>query len=106
MSNTVPLDSGPAEKARGATEAGPESGRGGKGRWPAWRKLGVVLKLLRGADLESTSRNYGVTAATPVGVARNFSGSRRAEAQDPAGGSGRRAGPPHEVGHRRAGQGE
>jgi transposase-like protein len=41
-----------------------ESGRAGKGRWSAKRKMGVVLELLRGADLESTSRKYGVTAAT------------------------------------------
>jgi Transposase. len=30
----------------------------------AKRKASVVLELLRGADLESTSRKYGVTAAT------------------------------------------
>lgn len=64
MSNTKQADSGPAQGARRATEAGPESGRGGKGRWSAKRKMSVVLELLRGADLESTSRKYGVTAAT------------------------------------------
>jgi len=47
---------------RPAREA--ETGRGGKGRWSAKRKASVVLELLRGADLESTSRKYGVTAAT------------------------------------------
>jgi hypothetical protein len=40
------------------------SRRSGKGRWSAKRKLSVVLELLRGADLESTSRKYGVTVAT------------------------------------------
>ncbi len=64
MSNTKHSDSGPVEGARRATEAGPESGRGGKGRWSAKRKMSVVLELLRGADLESTSRKHGVTAAT------------------------------------------
>jgi hypothetical protein len=64
MSDTKQADSGPAQGARRATEAGPESGRGGKGRWSAKRKMSVVLELLRGADLESTSRRYGVTAAT------------------------------------------
>jgi hypothetical protein len=64
MSNTKQADSGPAQGARRATEAGPESGRGGKGRWSAKRKMSVVLELLRGADLESTSRKHGVTAAT------------------------------------------
>ena len=64
MSNMKHSDSGPAQGARRATEAGPESGRGGKGRWSARRKMSVVLELLRGADLESTSRKHGVTAAT------------------------------------------
>ena len=64
MSNTKQADSGPAQGARRATEAGPESGRAGKGRWSAKRKMSVVLELLRGADLESSSCKYGVTAAT------------------------------------------
>jgi transposase len=63
MSNTNPSISGPAEGVRRATGADPEIGRGGKGRWSAKRKASVVLELLRGADLESTSRKYGVTAA-------------------------------------------
>jgi len=41
---------------RRARSAGLESGRGGKGRCSAKRKMSVVLELLRGADLESTSR--------------------------------------------------
>jgi transposase-like protein len=36
----------------------------GGGRWSAKRKVSVILELLRGADLESTSRKYRVTAAT------------------------------------------
>ncbi|GIU78635.1 MAG: hypothetical protein KatS3mg005_1873 [Bryobacteraceae bacterium] len=64
MSNTKQADSGSAQGARRATEAGPESGRAGKGRWSAKRKMSVVLELLRGADLEATSRKNGVTAAT------------------------------------------
>jgi transposase-like protein len=46
------------------TEAGLESGRGGMGCLSARREMNVVLELLPGADLESTSRKYGVTAAT------------------------------------------
>jgi len=64
MSNVNVSVSGPASATRRATGAGPETGRGGKGRWSAKRKASVVLELLRGADLESTSRKYGVTAAT------------------------------------------
>jgi len=64
MSNTNPSISGPASAPRRATGAGPEIGRGGKGRWSAKRKASVVLELLRGTDLESTSRKDGVTAAT------------------------------------------
>jgi Transposase. len=64
MSNTNPSISGPASATRRASGA-----RGGnrprrKGRWSAKRKASVVLELLRCADLESTSRKYGVTAAT------------------------------------------
>src|SRR3954453_1312704 len=36
----------------------------GAGRWSAKRKTSVVLELLRGADLESTSRRHRVTMAT------------------------------------------
>jgi len=43
---------------------GPESGRAGAGRWSSRRKTTVILELLRGADLESTSRKYRVTIAT------------------------------------------
>jgi hypothetical protein len=64
MSNMKHSESGPAQGARRATEAGPDSGRAGKGRWSARRKMSVVLELLRGDDLESTSRKHGVTAAT------------------------------------------
>ncbi len=34
------------------------------GRWSSKRKMSVVLALLRGADLESTSRKHRVTVAT------------------------------------------
>ena len=64
MSNTKNSDSGAAEGARRATEQSPESGRAGAGRWSSRRKLAVVLELLRGADVEATSRKYRVTAAT------------------------------------------
>jgi hypothetical protein len=64
MSNVNVSVSGPASATRRATGAGPETGRDGKGRWSAKRKTSVVLELIRGADLESTSRKYGVTAAT------------------------------------------
>jgi transposase-like protein len=36
----------------------------GGGRWSSKRKVSVILELLRGADLESTSRKHRVTAAT------------------------------------------
>jgi len=64
MSDTKHSDSGPAQGARRARSTEPESGRSGKGRWSAKRKMSVVLELLRGAYLETTSRKYGVTAAT------------------------------------------
>lgn len=64
MSNSRKADSGAAEGARRATGEAPESGRRGKGRWSAKRKVAVVLELLRGEDLESLSRQYAITAAT------------------------------------------
>lgn len=66
MSKENKHDSGAAEGARRATEQSPESsaGRAGAGRWSAPRKVSVILELLRGADLESTSRKYRVTVAT------------------------------------------
>jgi transposase len=58
-------DSGAAEGARRATEQAPESWpASGGGRWSAKRKLSVILEVLRGADLESTSRKHRVTIAT------------------------------------------
>ena len=65
MSNAKKHDSGASEGARRATEDAPESSAtAGGGRWSSRRKVSVVLELLRGADLESTSRRYRVTAAT------------------------------------------
>ena len=55
---------GPQREPGGRPAREAETDRGGKGRWSAKRKASVVLELLRGADLESTSRKYGVTAAT------------------------------------------
>ena len=65
MSNRKRTDSGAAEGAGRATEQSPESGSlPGAGRWSVKRKSSVVLELLRGADLESTSRKHRVTVAT------------------------------------------
>ena len=47
-----------------STDSSESSATAGGGRWSAKRKVSVILELLRGADLESTSRKYGVTAAT------------------------------------------
>jgi len=64
MSNHKQAVSEAAEGARRATAEASETGRRGQGRWSAKRKVGVVLELLRGDDLESLSRKYAVTAAT------------------------------------------
>ena len=50
-----------AEGARRATGSAPERDR--KGRFSARRKRATVLRLLRGEDLESVSRELGITAA-------------------------------------------
>jgi len=49
---------GGAKGARRASRAAPAAGCRGKGRWSARRKMTVVLELLRGAELEVTSRKY------------------------------------------------
>src|SRR3569833_2836299 len=36
----------------------------GSGRWSSRRKVSVILEVLRGADLEATSRKHRVTMAT------------------------------------------
>jgi len=61
MSTGSKHDSGAAQRARRATEQAPESSPAGGGRWSAKRKMSVVLELLRGADLEATSRKHRVT---------------------------------------------
>jgi transposase len=67
MSTTKAHGSGAAEGARRATEQAPEpSAAAGGGRWSAKRKTSLILELLRGADLESTSRKYRVTVATLI----------------------------------------
>ena len=50
-----------AEGARRAT--GAAAARDRKGRFSARRKRATVLRLLRGEDLESVSRELGITAA-------------------------------------------
>jgi len=52
------------EGARRATGVAGEERRDGRGRWSAKRKFAAVLRLLRGEDLETLSRELGVTAAT------------------------------------------
>src|SRR3954468_17606597 len=64
MSTANKHDSGAAQGARRATEQAPESSAAAGGRWSARRKMSVILELLRGADLEATSRKYRVTVAT------------------------------------------
>jgi hypothetical protein len=41
-----------------------EGGRGGSGRWSASRKAEVVLRLLRGEEIDAVSREVRVNAAT------------------------------------------
>ena len=76
-----------AEGARRAT--GDAAGPGRGGRLSVGRKREVVLRLLRGEDLESVSRAVGITAAraSPRGP-RSRAGSYRWPVREP-----RRGGP-------------
>lgn len=59
--------SGALEGARRATGGASEERRDGRGRWSAKRKMAGVLRLLRGEDIETLSRELGATAATLSG---------------------------------------
>lgn len=63
---------GATEGARRATGVAPQERRDGRGRWSAKRKYAAVLRLLRGEDLETLSRELGVTAATLSGWRAQF----------------------------------
>jgi len=56
--------SGAPEGARRATGGAPEERPDGRGRWSAKRKTTAVLRLLRGEDIDTLSRELAVTAAT------------------------------------------
>jgi len=64
--------SGATEGARRATGGAPEERRDGRGRWSAKRKFAAVLRLLRGEDLETLSRELGMTAAILSGWRERF----------------------------------
>jgi transposase len=64
--------SGAPEGARRATGGAPEERCDGRGRGSAKRKYAAVLRLLRGEDLETLSRDLGVTAATLSGWRDQF----------------------------------
>ena len=72
MSKEREAASGGTEGARRATGVAPEERRDGRGRWSAKRKFAAVLRLLRGEDLETLSRELGVTAATLSGWRDQF----------------------------------
>src|SRR3954453_17773591 len=63
QTNQVEGRPGAAERAQGSGAVAP--GRGG--RMSRQRKSAAVLRLLRGEDLETVSRDLGVTAATLTG---------------------------------------
>ena len=68
--NTVAGGPGPSQGARRATGEGPGLGRGG--RMSRQRKVATVMRLLRGEELETVSRELGVTAATVSGWREDF----------------------------------
>ena len=72
MSKEREAASGGTEGARRATGVAPEERRDGRGRWSAKRKFAAVLRLLRGEDLETLSRELGVIAATLSGWREQF----------------------------------
>ena len=63
--HTNPVGAGPREAERAPGSGAVALGRGG--RMSRQRKTAAVLRLLRGEDLETVSRELGVTAATLTG---------------------------------------
>jgi transposase len=59
------VEAGPGEAVRAGEPGAVAPGRGG--RMSRQRKSAAVLRLLRGEDLETVSRELGVTAATLTG---------------------------------------
>ena len=55
---------GPPRESEQRLRASESSTLPGGGRWSSKRKLSVILEILRGADLETTSRKHRVTIAT------------------------------------------
>ena len=74
-------DSAAAEGARRAIGDAAGSGRGG--RFSVGRKRAVVLRLLRGEDLESVSRDHG---GAGLAVARAISGCGPGQPEEPGAG--------------------
>lgn len=66
----VPAEQAPEARVERAQPAA--HGRGGTGRWLTQRKRGVVMRLLRGEDLELVSREVRVTAAKLSGWRDDF----------------------------------
>src|ERR687887_1191486 len=54
------------------------SSRPERGRWSSRRKTEIVLRVLRGEDLDALSRELGVTAATIAGWRDQFLASGQA----------------------------
>ena len=65
---------------------GDAAGNGRGGRFSARRKRETVLRLLRGEDLESVSRELGITAARALAVAGSVSGRRPGQPEEPGAG--------------------
>ena len=55
-----------------------EANRPERGRWSSRRKTEIVLRVLRGEDLDALSRELGVTAATIAGWRDQFLASGQA----------------------------
>jgi len=49
--------------ARGRSPSGEVGGRADRGRWSSRRKMEVVLRVLKGGELDALSRELGVSSA-------------------------------------------
>jgi len=102
MSREREAAAGDLEGARRATGGAPAERRDGRGRWSAKRKMGAVLRLLRGEDSETVSRELGVTAINALRLAGAVAGRRGSEPESAGSRCRERRGPAAEIPGRRS----
>jgi HTH-like domain len=94
--------SGATEGARRATGEAPEERGDGRGRWSAKRKMAAVLRLLRGEDIETLSRETGRDCGHALRLAGAVAGRHGSELESAGSRCRERRNPAAEIVSRRS----